>query len=66
LRDAPRSALVGAEGWVSKLPLAASGPGEPFATAAGVLGVMAIWRAFYSTYLDVWNPSDQLQVSAYR
>lgn len=45
-------ALVGTEGWGRVLPLAASGPGEPFVTAAGVLGLMAVWRTFYSTYLD--------------
>lgn len=33
-------ALVGAEGFADVLPLAASGPGEPFVTAAGVLGEM--------------------------
>ena len=32
-----------------------TGPGEPFATAAGVLGLMALWRAFYTVYLDFWN-----------
>ena len=32
-----------------------AGPGEPFATAAGVLGLMALWRAFYTVYLDFWN-----------
>lgn len=47
--------LVGAEGFATVLPLAASGPGEPFATAAGVLGLMACWRAFYTAYLDVFN-----------
>lgn len=31
------------------------GPGEPFATAAGVLGLMALWRSFYTVYLDFWN-----------
>eukprot|EP01023_Acetabularia_acetabulum_P008178 TRINITY_DN13548_c0_g1_i2.p3 TRINITY_DN13548_c0_g1~~TRINITY_DN13548_c0_g1_i2.p3 ORF type:complete len:102 (+),score=12.22 TRINITY_DN13548_c0_g1_i2:63-368(+) len=29
-----------------------SGVGEPFVTAAGVLGTMSIWRAFYVTHLD--------------
>ena len=24
-------------------------------TAAGVLGLMAVWRAFYTVYLDFWN-----------
>lgn len=37
------------------LPLAATGPGEPFATAAGVLGIMAIWRCFYAVFLDYFN-----------
>lgn len=41
-------ALVGDFGFASALPLAASGPGEPFTTAAGVLGLMAIWRCFYA------------------
>lgn len=31
------------------------GPGEPFVTAAGVLGLMSVWRAFYTCYLDYWN-----------
>lgn len=47
--------LVGATDFASVLPLAATGPGEPFATAAGVLGLMALWRAFYTVYLDFWN-----------
>ena len=46
-------ALVGTEGWGHILPLAASGPGEPFITAAQILGLMAVWRAFYATYLDI-------------
>lgn len=48
-------ALVGDFGFASVLPLAASGPGEPFTTAAGVLGLMAIWRCFYAAYIDIWN-----------
>lgn len=48
-------ALVGDEGFARVLPLAASGMGEPFVTAAGVLGVMAVWRSFYTVYLDVYN-----------
>ena len=24
-------------------------------TAAGVLGLMAVWRSFYTVYLDFWN-----------
>ena len=45
--------LVGEDGWADLLPLAASGPGEPFVTAAGVLGLMAAWRSFYATFLDL-------------
>lgn len=47
--------LVGTEGFASALPLAASGPGEPFVTAAGLLGLMVVWRSFYATFLDVVN-----------
>ncbi len=32
-----------------------TGTGEPFVTAAGVLGLMAVWRAFYTVFLDFWN-----------
>lgn len=45
----------GADLFASALPLAASGPGEPFATAAGVLGIMAMWRCFYAVFLDYFN-----------
>lgn len=38
LTAAEDGSLVGDEGFASALPLAASGPGEPFVTAAGVLG----------------------------
>lgn len=31
---------------------AASGVGEPFVSAAGILGVMAIWRTFYTGFMD--------------
>ncbi len=48
---------IGEEGWVTKLPLAASGPGEPFASAVGVLGVMTIWRAYYTTFIDNFSLS---------
>lgn len=24
-------------------------------TAAGLLGLMAVWRAFYTCFLDFWN-----------
>jgi hypothetical protein len=41
--------LVGDEGFGSRLPLAASGVGEPLGTAAGVLGLMTAWRAVYAT-----------------
>lgn len=43
--------LVGVDGFASVLPLAASGPGEPFVTTAGVLGLMAVWRCWYTAYL---------------
>lgn len=33
---------------------AASGMGEPFVSAAGILGVMVIWRSFYAAFLD-WS-----------
>lgn len=29
-----------------------------FPAAAGVLGVMAMWRSFYVVYLDSWNQRD--------
>ncbi|KAI7846210.1 hypothetical protein COHA_000280 [Chlorella ohadii] len=53
LTAAEDATLVGDEGFASVLPLAASGPGEPFVTAAGVLGLMCVWRAFYAIYLDL-------------
>jgi hypothetical protein len=55
LTAAEGGVLVGGEGFASALPLAASGPGEPFVTAAGILGLMTVWRAYYTTYLDVFN-----------
>jgi hypothetical protein len=48
-------APVGDALFARALPLAASGPGEPFVTAAGVLGHMSLWRAFYTLFLDYWN-----------
>ncbi|KAI8463119.1 MAG: hypothetical protein J3K34DRAFT_389251 [Monoraphidium minutum] len=48
-------ALVGTEGFAAALPLAAQGPGEPVATAAGVLGVMSVWRCLYAVWLDPWS-----------
>lgn len=48
-------ALVGELAFADHLPLAASGPAEPLATAAGILGLMAVWRTFYTTQLDLWN-----------
>lgn len=33
---------------------AASGVGEPFASAAGILGVMLLWRTMYTGFLD-WS-----------
>lgn len=49
------SALVGDEGWASVLPLMARGPGEPFVSASGILGLMAVWRSFYCLYLDIFS-----------
>ena len=49
---AESGALVGTEGFAAALPLAAAGPGEPVATAAGLLGVMCAWRAAYAVWLD--------------
>lgn len=37
------------------MPYARAGPAEPLATAAGILGLMAVWRTFYTTQLDLWN-----------
>ena len=48
-------ALVMADGFARALPLAAQGPGEPVATAAGVLGVMCAWRAIYTVLLDPFS-----------
>jgi hypothetical protein len=55
---AESQALVGAEGWGEVLPLAASGPGEPLGTAAALLGVMSMWRAFYVVYIYSWSQGD--------
>lgn len=52
-------ALVGTEDFATALPLTAQGPGEPVATAAGVLGVMCIWRAFYTVWIDPFSDSAQ-------
>ena len=46
-------ALIGTEAWARHLPLSATGPGEPFVTAASILAVMSIWRAFYAAYIDI-------------
>ena len=68
LTAAEDGTLVGADGFASALPLAASGPGEPFATAGGVLGLLAAWRCFYSVYLDLfrWRTSDGRRVDRAR
>jgi hypothetical protein len=55
---AESGALVGQEGWADVLPLAASGPGEPLGTAAGLLGVMSMWRAFYAVYIYSWSQGE--------
>lgn len=47
--------LVADDGWARRLPLVASGPGEPFTCAAAVLGLMVVWRAYYASYLDYAN-----------
>ena len=44
--------LVGDTGWYDTLPLAARGFGEPYTTAAQILGVVSIWRGFYGTFLE--------------
>jgi len=46
-------ALVGTESWGRALPLTASLPGEPFISAAQILGLMLVWRSFYAAYLDM-------------
>lgn len=46
------SSLVGDVNFASAMPLAASGIGEPFVTASGVLALMTLWRCVYSLYLD--------------
>jgi hypothetical protein len=55
---AESQALVGQDGWGQVLPLAASGPGEPLGTAAALLGVMSMWRAFYAVYIYSWSQAD--------
>ncbi|KAJ9527922.1 hypothetical protein QJQ45_005648 [Haematococcus lacustris] len=57
--------LVGEPGFAQSLPLPASGPGEPFATAVGVLGLMVGWRAFYALYLDWWNGSSEQDMARF-
>ncbi|KAG2482973.1 hypothetical protein HYH03_018150 [Edaphochlamys debaryana] len=47
--------LVGDENWADSLPLAASGIGEPFVTASGVLALMTLWRCVYALYLDPFS-----------
>lgn len=65
-------ALVGDEGFALVLPLVAQGPGEPFVTASGVLGLMSVWRCFYCLYLDIWGAKgmgfarEQFQYELYR
>lgn len=57
--------LVGDDGFASSLPLPASGVGEPFGTAAGVLGLMCMWRAYYAVYLDWWSDSTEEEAAKY-
>eukprot|EP00892_Ulva_mutabilis_P011546 jgi/Ulvmu1/8764/UM048_0019.1 len=49
---AENGSLVIDERFAEQLPLAASGVGEPFVSAAGILGIMAIWRTFYTGFMD--------------
>ncbi len=44
--------LVGETGWHDTLPLAARGIGEPWVTAAQILGLVCVWRSFYGTFLE--------------
>lgn len=44
--------LVGDVGWYDTLPLAARGIGEPWVTAAQILGLVCFWRSFYGTFLE--------------
>jgi len=44
--------LVGEPGWHDSLPLAARGLGEPWVTAAQILGLVCVWRSFYATFLE--------------
>ncbi|GFR44893.1 hypothetical protein Agub_g6237 [Astrephomene gubernaculifera] len=45
-------ALVGDADFASAVPLAASGLGEPFVSASGVLALMSLWRCVYALFLD--------------
>lgn len=49
------SALVGEPDFASAVPLAASGIGEPFVSASGVLALMTLWRCGYALYLDPFS-----------
>ena len=52
--------LVGDEGFaasLSALPLAATGPGEPFVTAAGVLGECDLLLAYWWLQGDCNSPT---------
>ncbi|KXZ56016.1 hypothetical protein GPECTOR_2g1568 [Gonium pectorale] len=44
--------LVGTEDFASAMPLAASGIGEPFVTASGVLALMTLWRCVYALFRE--------------
>ena len=57
---AESGSLIGDEGWVVSLPLAASGPGEPFATAAGVLGLMVSPRMCGIRGCSTWRLTFQM------
>lgn len=51
---AESGSLVLDDRFTDALPLAATGVGEPFASAAGILGGMLVWRTFYTGFLD-WS-----------
>ncbi|CAG9461247.1 unnamed protein product [Pedinophyceae sp. YPF-701] len=59
---AENGALVG-EPLTTSLPLALRGPMEPAGIAAGMLGLMAAWRSWYTLYLgDPWGSPWETEV----
>lgn len=41
------------DGWADHLPLAATGIGEPWVTAAQILGLICLWRSFYGACIGM-------------